>query len=207
MPPEPFRELAPTLSLAGLEPFAMGSKRLCYVHPDDADLCVKVLSRTDDKRGHAEQRLEIEDYALLKKLESGAVFDHIPVMEGIVGTDMGVGIVSRLCRDADGRISRNLGKLILEQGLTPAIVGAIDVLKQWQYEQRLLTRDTGPHNVVAVYLGKEEWKLVIIEGWVNRKFRWLTRCHRAIADYLIGRELRKFDRRAAHLVKVGRSMP
>ena len=180
----------------------MGSKRLCYVHPDDATLCVKVLSRADDERGRAEQRKEVEDYQLLKERGSETVFDRIPAIVGIVATDLGDGIVSRVCRDADGRISRNLGELIREHGLTPALVGAMDELKQWQREQRLLTRDTGPHNVVAVSLGKKEWKLVVIEGWVNRKFRWLTRRYRTFSDYIIGRELRKFDRRVASLVRM-----
>lgn len=196
------RRLSPALSLAGLEPFAKGSKRLCYVHPGDVNLCVKVLSRADDKLGHAEQRKELEDYQLLKERGPETVFDRIPVMVGIVATDLGDGIVYRICRDADGRISRNLGDLIRAHGLTPPLVGAIDELKQWQREQRLLTRDTGPHNVVAVSLGSNEWKLVIIEGWVNRKFRWLTRRHRTFAEYMMGRELRKFNRRVAGLARM-----
>ena len=198
----PIPHLSPALSLAGAEPFAMGSKRHCYVHPHDASLCVKVLSRADDERGHAEQRKELEDYLLLGERGSETLFDRIPAIVGIVTTDLGDGIVSRMCRDADGRISRNLGELIRGHGLTPALAGAIDEHKQWQREQRMLTRDTGPHNVVAVSLGRREWKLVIIEGWVNRKLRWLTRRCRTFADYMIGRELRKFDRRVASLARM-----
>ena len=180
----------------------MGSKRLCYVHPGDANLCVKVLSRAHDGLGHTEQRRELEDYRLLEERGPQSVFDRIPAIVGIVATDLGDGIVSRICRDADGRIARNLGELIRKHGLTPSLVGAIDELKQWQRAQRLLTRDTGPHNVVAVSVGHEEWKLVIIEGWVNRKFRWLTRRHRTFAEYMMERELRKFDRRVASLMRM-----
>ena len=42
-------------------------------------------------------------------------------------------------------------------------------MERWQHEQRLLTRDTAPYNMVAVHLGHETWKLVIVEGWLNRR--------------------------------------
>lgn len=186
-----------SLSLAGLEPFAKGGKRHCYVHPHDDRLCVKVPNHADNDLGRLEQRLDIEDYATLKKRGSRAVFEHIPEIESIVDTDLGVGIVMQLYRDADGRIARNLRDLIKEEGLRPALIEAIDELKQWQRSQRLLTRDTGPHNVLAVHLGGDKWKLIIIEDWLNRRHRWLARLHCMLADWLIGRELHKFDRRTS----------
>ncbi len=199
MPREQVLERASPLVLGGLQPFARGSKRHCYVHPDNNGLCVKVLARAGDRHCHAEQKQEITDYAWLKKFGPQAAFDRIPAMEGVINTDLGVGIVSRLCRDANGGISRNLGELVKKQGLTPPLIEAIGQLKRWLREQQLLTRDTGPHNVVAVYLGRQEWKLVIIEGWVNRRFHWLTRRNRSFAGYMIDRQLRKFDRRLAKI--------
>ena len=191
----------PVLSLSSQQPFAEGTKRRCYVHPDDASLCVKVpAGGADDAKQAAEQRLELGDYAMLQRRGSPGLFERIPRFEGTVDTDLGQGIVSQLFRDTDESISRNLGELIREQGLTPGLVKAVDALKQWLREQRLLSRDTGPHNVVAVRLAKDEWKLVIIEGLVNRRFRWLTRSFRWFADYMIGRELQKFDRRVQALL-------
>lgn len=192
------------LVLSGTEPFARGGKRHCYVHPADPSLCVKVAARADDERCHAEQRTDIEDYRTLTKCWPEAVFDRIPAITGVVGTDLGPGIVMPLYRDGDGRISRNLGEIVREGGLTPSLLAAIDELKGWLRKYRLLTRDSGPHNVVAVRLGEERWKLVLIEDWLNRRHRWLARRHRAILDYLIGRELRKFDRRLAHSLKARR---
>ena len=200
MPDEPYPE-AP-LSLVGREPFAKGGKRHCYVHPDDPDLCVKVVARADDARCHTEQRQDLEDYAALKKRGSDAVFDRIPPVEGVVQADLGAGLVMRLYRDADGRISRPLVELVKERGLTASFIGAIDELKRWQRRERLLTRDTGPHKVLAVHRGGDEWKLVIIEDWLNRRHRWLARLHRVLADRLIDRELRKFDRGVARPMRV-----
>ena len=189
------------LVLSGLEPFARGGKRHCYVHPEDSGLCVKVVASTEDARCATEQRRDVEDYAWLKKHRSDAIFDRIPAFEGIVDTDLGPGIVMRLYRDADGRISRNLVELVRECGLTPSLTRAIGELKHWQRKHRLLTRDTGPHNVVAVRSGDGEWKLTIIEDWLNRRHRWLARLHPVLTDFLVEREMRKFDRRAAGIAR------
>ena len=187
-----------SLVLSGIEPFAKGGKRHCYVHPANSALCVKVAARADGEDCHAQQRLDLEDYALLKKRGRESVFERIPEIAGVVDTDLGPGIVMQLYRDANGRISRKLAEVVRERGLTPNLIREIDDLKQWQREQRLLTWDTGPHNVLAVSLGDDDWKLVIIEGWLHRRHRWLAQVHPLFEDYLIGRQLRKFDRRVGY---------
>ncbi len=193
-----------SLVLSENEPFARGGKRYCYVHPADSALCVKVAARADDRDCHAQQKLDIEDYALLKRRGREAVFERVPEIAGVVDTDLGPGIVMQLYRDADGRISRKLGEVVRERGLTPALIRAIDELKEWQRTQRLLTRDTGPHNVLAVRSGDDNWTLVIIEGWLHRRHRWLAAIHPLFEGYLIGRQLRKFDRRVAHTARTRR---
>ncbi len=185
------------LSLAGLEPFARGGARHCYVHPDDPGLCVKVPA-SDDERCHAEQRSDIEDYTWIRKRGRGELFDRIPEIEAVVETDRGLGVVMRLYRDVDGSISRPLDKLVAERGLAD-FVPAIDDWKRWVRQQRLFTRDTGPHNLLAVHLGGDRWKLVIIEDWLNRRHRWLAALHPALLRLLIDRELRKFDRPVSRL--------
>lgn len=185
----------PPLSLGDREPFAIGGYRHCYVHPDDPDLCIKVPARVDDRRCHAAQRMDLEDQRLLRAYWPKTVFDRIPSIQGTVETDQGMGIVMHLCRDADGSLSRPLAGLIREHGLT-AFIPAIDDWKRWLRRQRLITRDTGPYNIVAVRLAASEWRLVIAEGWLHRRYRWLGTLHPAIADSLIEHQLRKFDRRA-----------
>lgn len=187
--------------LAGHQPFAMGSKRNCYVHPYNHNLCIKVLSNTCNKHdGIAAQQLEIDDYSVLQRCERSTLFDRIPRFKGTADTDLGLGIVSQLLRDVDGEISQNLAKLLQKQGLTPDLIKAIDELKQWLHDQQLLTRDTGPHNIVAMRMANSKWHLVIIEGWINRKFSWLTRSFHSFGNYLLSRQLRKFDRRMKYLV-------
>ena len=208
MPDKSIPSAGPGLSLAGLEPFARGGHRHCYVHPDDPDLCVKVPARPGDAGCHAAQRMDIEDYAWIKERGGAELFDRIPEIESVVETDRGEGIVMRLYRDPDGSISRPLNRLIAERGL-PGLLPAIDDWKRWVRRRRLLTRDTGPYNLVGVRLGPDEWKLVIIEGWLKRSYRRLSALHPVLLDWLIDSELRKFDRRVAgrkRLIAAGAAM-
>ena len=190
------------LILRGREPFARGTKRHCYVHPDDPALCVKVPARPGDPECRREQAADLEGYAALEK-RGGAVFDHIAAVEGVVDTDLGPGVVCALCRDADGSISATLADAARAQGLTPSLVRAIGELKAWLRAHRILTRDTGPSNMAAVRLAPDEWKLVIIEGLSNRKYRLPARLLPRAADWLIARQLRKFDRRLSSAIGPG----
>ena len=193
------------LALSSQKPFAEGTKRRCYVHPEDSNLCVKVISsETNDPSQVAEQRLEIRDFELLQRRKSAALFERIPRFEGTIDTDLGQGIDSQLYRDADGSISRNFSELIREKGLTPCFAEAVVALKEWLRDMRLLTRDTGPHNVVAVHLAEGKWKLVIIEGLVNRRFIWITDLFGWFFDYMLNRELQKFDRRVQALLDLAK---
>lgn len=190
--------IGPPLSFGDREPFARGSHRVCYAHPDDPDLCVKVPVLADSRRCMAEQRRDLQEQAVLRRSWPRAVFDRIPAIQGTVETDRGVGIVLPLYRDADGAISRPLARLIPEHGL-PAFVPAIDDWKGWLRRHRLITRDTAPYNVVAVRLAASEWKLFIAEGWLHRRYSWLGSLHPEISGLLVERQLRKFDRRAGTL--------
>lgn len=191
---------APKISLQGQDPFARGSNRLCYIHPDDPDMCVKVVADTTNDRCHAEQILDLEDFAALQLRGENAVFDRIPTIEYLVETELGVGIVMQLYRDADGQISRNLVEVIRERGMSRDLVNAIIALKAWLKEHRIRTRDVDARNIVAIDLGGGQWKLVIIEAWLNRRHRWLARIHPLFEDRLIERQLHKFDRRLAALI-------
>lgn len=201
---EPTTFPAHLLALYGHEPFARGTKRHCYVHPDDPDLCVKVAARVDADC-LCQQRWDLEDYQQLRARGADSVFDRVPAITGVVDTDLGQGIVMRLYRDGDGRISRNLSQVIREHGLTPALIRAIEGLKRWLRKERLLTTDTAPYNVVAVRLGSGGWKLMIIEGWENRKYRRLASLHPFVKDRLIARQLRKFDRRVSLVVEASQA--
>ena len=198
---------ARALSLAGLEPFARGTKRHCYVHPDDAGLCVKVPARADDPDGRARQWLELAVYASMMASGPEEPFDRIPAIEGVVRTDVGLGLVQRLCRDADGRISRTLLETIREGGLTSSLAAAVEELKRWQRDRGVLVRDMTPSNVVAIRLGRDEWKPMIVDGFRTLRRRRPARFSGVLDGYRIRREQRGFDRMIAAEMETARAAP
>lgn len=187
------------LSVGDREPFATGVHRLCFVHPDDPDLCVKVLARADDPRSRREQRRDVEDSVALRKRR--VPLRHMSLVEDRVMTDLGVGLVSPLCRDANGQISRNVADIIREQGCTPGMSAALAELKRWLRDQRIPTRGLIPANLVAVRARAGGYRLVMIESLLDRRFDWLARRHRGFSNYAVDRRLRKLDLRIAALAE------
>lgn len=187
----------PPLSLSGSEPFARGSYRNCFVHPDDPNRCVKVPIRQDDPQAMAEQKRDFRDSLLLRRRK--LTFDHMALVESRVATELGIGLVSRLCRDANGRISRNCGVIIPEQGLTPGLRAALRDLKEWLRDRRIPIRGLHPNNLVAQETHDDGWHLVIVEGLLKRYYDWPARRCRKFSDSVIDRRLRRLDRRIAVL--------
>ncbi len=112
------------LLLKDLKPFAQGGNRLCFVHPENPELCIKVrrpdftLADRRRKKGFPKNLRPLksfddnrEEFLVMNKLErfSGLeVFDHISRCFGFVDTDMGKGLVSELIRDENRSISETL---------------------------------------------------------------------------------------------------
>jgi len=115
--------------LSAREPFAAGDNRLCYNHPDDQSLCIKV-----NRQGKAETQKANSPF--YKKLRSVASFDdnqieyrafqqlviarntpeiwrHIPRCHGWVKTDIGPGLVT----DFYAANNRDTPAITLEQYL------------------------------------------------------------------------------------------
>ena len=198
-----------TLGLHDLEPFAVGGTRRCYVHPEDETLCVKVLrpDRTAEARragakgwrrlkrlqSFDDQRKEYLAYRHLRR-RGQLDYTHVPRFYGNVDTDQGVGIVTALFRNWDGRFPENLEEL-LPSGMTDALERAIAEFKDWLRRELFLTRDLLPHNIIAVADGPERFRLVIVDGIGNSEFLPLSHWFKFCARAKVERKIRKFDHR------------
>ena len=209
------------LTLAGREPFAIGGTRRCFVHPDDERLCVKVLRpdrtpaarlaaargwrRLKGLRGFDDQRKEIKAYRqLLRPLpgRSGVDWTHVPRYHGTVPTDQGVGIVTALHRDWHGGLPLNLEQL-LPGGMTDALGAAIDEFTAWLRRTLFLSRDLLPHNIIAVAVDPQRYRLVIVDGIGNSELLPLSNWFEACARRKVERKIRKFDQRVRLLLPNG----
>lgn len=170
-----------TLRLSPLEPFARGGNRLCYVHPEHPDRCVKVrrpdftLADRRRKKGFPKNLKPLSSFddnleeagvmAKLKKRYGETIFQHVSRCYGFEETDRGRGLTSELIRDEPGPISQTLKKYLWDQGLTPACKTAVSDLCDFWESLAVPSRDLLLHNLV-VQLNREGGirRVVVIDG-------------------------------------------
>ncbi|MFI2809708.1 MULTISPECIES: YrbL family protein [Microbulbifer] len=170
-----------TILLAPEKPFARGGNRLCFVHPDDDSLCIKVrrpdftLADRRRKKGFPknlkplsafdDNREEWRVMASLQKRYGDLVFHHVSRCFGFVDTDMGRGLVSELIRDGSGAISQTLKKVIWDEAFTDECRTAVEELSRFWEGNLVPSRHLLLHNIVVQrdIQGCIE-RLVVIDG-------------------------------------------
>jgi hypothetical protein len=147
------------------KPFANGSHRACYRHPDRPDLCVKVMTEdwTENKRwakvpwylrlfrskSHFHENLhELRFSEKLRKRIGNQDWDHVPQSHELVETDLGEALTVDLIRNHDNTIAITLAEYLWHNGLTPQSRKAID--EMWEDFQKNLIFTTGRPDNVAI---------------------------------------------------------
>lgn len=203
------------LELKGTEPFAVGGTRRCYLHPDDPAKCVKVLreDRTPERRRTAmqswrkfrplkyfdDQWKEWKTYERLAAAANERTWLHVPTYYGMVDTDMGLGIVTKLYRNYDGSFPLNLENL-LPQGIPKGLEVAMDEFKDWLRSELFLTRGLLPHNIIAVLEDKNRYRLVIVDGIGNSEMIPISNWFGFSARQKVERKIHAFDYRVQILL-------
>lgn len=82
-----------------------GASRICYEHPQNKNLCIKIYN----KKGYGEKELEeeIKIYQEVKEKLSPYLCHY---EERLIPTDQGRGLVTEIIRDDNGEISLTLAK-------------------------------------------------------------------------------------------------
>ena len=200
------------VKLQDFEPFSQGGNRLCFVHPDRADVCVKVdqVDKTPElkrrRKGwiaflrplrHYDENYQ-ESHALRQlHRHYPAITQHLPLSYGLVSTDQGVAHSMQLIRDDDGLISATIERYLWEHGNDLLSAQAIDEFKRNWLQASPPSRDLLPHNLLIQKLGSGA-RLVLVDGYGRpsrlRFPRWIMR-RRTIG------KLRKLDRRIADVLQ------
>lgn len=175
---QPAQNAATPLLLRHLEPFGVGGRRSCYVHPHDPEKCVKVL-RTDERRtvrhkktiipahwrraydNNAHERRVLEE---LERRIGPAMGRHLPRSYGMVETDLGPGFVLDLVRDHDGRISRSLRELLTTGHPLDTLRPSFDEFGRFLSDHLVLTRKLLDHNLVVSMQPDGPGRMVLIDG-------------------------------------------
>ena len=154
-----------SLALSNKSPFAQGGNRLCFVHPDNTNRCIKVrrpdftLEQLRKKKGFPKNLKplssfddNLEEHRVLmsfRKHRGQAAFTLVSECYGFEETDLGKGLVSQLIRDAKGNVSHTLKQYIWDYGFTEDCKRAVqEFAKRW-VELALPSRDLLLHNIVV----------------------------------------------------------
>jgi len=166
------------ISLEEVKPFAEGGNRVCYIHPDNKNLCLKISKPEVVKK----MRSNAPWY---KKLRSERSFDdnyreesayqqraikenpqkiwrHLAKWYEFVETSKGLASCTELITNND-KVALNLEEYLFSKGRTSEIDKALKEFEIFLKETKLLTKNLIPHNL-AVKENDSELTLKIIDG-------------------------------------------
>jgi len=169
------------IDLVNIKPFAQGGNRLCFAHPADKRVCIKVrrtdftlkdLRRTKpfpkNLRPLTSFDDNLEEYQVLNRLQrkhGDQAFDHISRCYGFADTNLGKGLLSELLRDYDDKISLTIKQHIMEYGISDAFNEALGSFCSFWDSMAIPSRDLLIHNIVVHQFDPEQApRLVVIDG-------------------------------------------
>jgi hypothetical protein len=206
-----------SIALKASEPFARGGNRLCFVHPDYTDRCVKVrrpdrsLEQRRAKKGFPKnlQPLSafddnLEEYRVMQDYQRNfpaEVFRHISRCYGFVETDYGKGLCSELILDDSGEVSMSLKLYLWHYGYTDECRTAVHRLMQHWVRYAVPSRDLLVHNIVVqkkMVAGRDVIdRLVVIDGLGATGFASLPFLPMWARRYLASRKANSLEKRIA----------
>lgn len=146
--------------------FAQGDNRKCYLHPDDNNLCIKILHNKIHLK--VNQRESAYYKFLIKKNIS---WDNIAQFYGDIETNFGNGIIFEFIRDYDGKVSKTLDHYFIQNNaLSIKIAHLVEELKFKLYEDGVVFRDFIAKNIVVKNTALNTYKLVMIDGIGHNDF-------------------------------------
>lgn len=170
-----------TVLLRDQRPFAQGGNRLCFVHPQHSDRCIKVrrpdftLEDLRRKKGfpknlrplswfddNLEEQRVMADIA--RRMGNDA-FELLSRCFGFEDTDMGRGLTSELIRNGDGRISLTLKQTLWDEGFHKELREAIAHFGSRWIALGIPSRDLLVHNLLVQRDEKGRiMRIVVIDG-------------------------------------------
>jgi hypothetical protein len=142
------------------KPFGMGKERICFVHPEDPRLAIKIARQGNSERW----RREIRFYRKLQK--RGGIHDrHVPGFHGLCETNHGTGIVVDLIRNYDGEIARPLDWFLAQGYPIEDFEPSLEEMRQ-SFLRNLIVfnRDMTVGSLLVQKLSATKARLVAIDG-------------------------------------------
>lgn len=205
------------MRLAGRTPFAFGGNRLCFVHPERSNVCVKVpradvdlaekrrrkgiKGRLKPARSFDDNRVEAETLTALHRRIGPGLAGFAPRFLEWVPTDLGRGVAVDLIRDADGAIATPLKQYVWEHGMDARLAAALAELEAFWVPARVPSRELLLHNVVARRRAGGSLRLVVVDGLGNADLLPLSRWSARLAKRKSARKVAGLRARIDRLLR------
>ena len=193
------------INLNGVQSFAEGGNRKCYINPNNPKRCLKVLHKdllknlqknsawykrlgnNDDLDDNLREKKAYNQKAIRSPIDS-SIWDHLAKWHGMVETTLGPASETELIIN-EGEISETLETYLFREGLTPEIKKALSTFETWLRTHLVLTKNIIPHNVV---IKKDNGLLIlkIIDGLGSKSFIPLPEYSKFFAKIYVERRIK-----------------
>jgi len=191
------------INLEGVRPFAEGGNRVCYIHPDNNYLCLKISKPEviakmrsnapwykklrSEKSFDDNYREERAYHQRAIKENPQKIWKHLAKWYKFVETSKGWASCTELITNND-KVALNLEEYLLNKGRTSEIDEALKEFEMFLKETKLLTKNIIPHNL-AVKENDYGLTLKIIDGLGCMSFIPLPEISNAFANRYIKRRI------------------
>ena len=127
----------------------VGHHRACYIHPQDASKCIKVIYNPSDRASQETQR-EISYYEHLEKYLKD--WRGLPKYYGQVQTNLGLGYIYDRIVDFDGQPSQTMEQRYVKNSSSDQrseMEKLIVDLKNYLRENHIVTMSLKPYNILC----------------------------------------------------------
>ena len=193
------------INLDGVQFFAEGGNRKCYINPINTKRCLKVLhenllenlhknsswykrlGNSDSLDDNLRERNAYNQKAIRSPINS-SIWDHLAIWYGMVETNLGPASETELITN-EGEIAETLETYLFREGLTPEIKSALRNFENWLRTHLVLTKNIIPHNIV---IKKENGSLMlkIIDGLGSKSFIPLPKYSKFFARIYVERRIK-----------------
>jgi hypothetical protein len=193
------------INLDGVQSFAEGGNRKCYINPINTKRCLKVLhenllenlhknsawykrlGKSDNLDDNLRERNAYNQKAIRSPINS-SIWDHLAMWYGMVETNLGPASDTELITN-EGEIAETLETYLFREGLTPEIKSALKNFENWLRTHLVLTKNIIPHNIV---IKKENGSLIlkIIDGLGSKSFIPLPKYSKFFARIYVERRIK-----------------
>jgi len=182
------------ITLDRTEKFGKGLHREVFVHPDNADLCIKVVTNGNQQETKREQGY----YKQLQK--RNIAWDLLPKFHGNIETSLGPGAVFDILRDPNGKICKTLEYYLADKEFIAnnqqQLQTALVELREYLLKYHIMSMAMKPKNMLYQLSETGAGKLFIIDNIGNSDFIPICNYVHFFADQKI---VRRWDRFIAKL--------